>query len=134
MSNDNAVASQTTLDTNLFRINGQLERLFFYTVDLSTAAAPAFVTTATYTQAQLIYGSNQNPYTFNPMNMQRFRNNRDYRVVLDDGLYCLDFVADNPARDLVLLEGVTNLRLRTQYSAAPTGGSFVHFVQETLFA
>lgn len=134
VSNDNAVASQTTLDTNLFRINGQLERLFFYTVDLSTAAAPAFVPTATYTQTQLIYGSNQNPYTFNPMNMQRFRNNRDYRVVLDDGLYCLDFVADNPARDLVLLEGVTNLRLRTQYSAAPTGGSFVHFVQETLFA
>lgn len=134
VSNDNAVASQTTLDTQLFRINGQLERLFFYTIDLSTAAAPAFVVTATYTQVQLIYGSNQNPYTFNPMNMQRFRNNRDYRVVLDNGLYCLDFVADNPARDLVLLEGVTNLRLRTQYSAAPTGGSYVHFVQETLFA
>lgn len=134
VSNDNAVASQTTLDTQLFRINGQLERLIFYTVDLSTAAAPAFTATASYTQAQLIYGSNQNPYTFNPMNMQRFRNNRDYRVVLPDGLYCLDFVADNPARDLVLLEGVTNLRLRTQYASAPTGGSFVHFVQETLFA
>ena len=134
VSNDNAVASQTTLDTQLFRINGQLERLFFYTVDLSTAAAPAFTTTATYTQTQLIYGSNQNPYTFNPMNFQKFRNNRDYRVAFPDGQFCLDFVADNPARDLVLLEGVTNLRLRTQYSAAPTGGSFVHFVQETLFA
>ena len=68
------------------------------------------------------------------MTMQRFRNNRDYRVIFPDGHYCLDFVADNPARDLVLLEGVTNLRLRTQYTAAPTGGSFVHFVQETLFA
>lgn len=134
ISNDNAVASQTTLDTQLFRINGQLERLFFYTVDLSTAADPELVVTATYTQAQLIYGSNQNPYTFNPMTMQRFRNNRDYRVVPADGVYCLDLVADNPARDLVLLEGVTNLRLRTQYTSAPTGGSFVHFVQETLFA
>jgi len=134
VSNDNAVASQTTLDTQLFRINGQLERLFFYTVDLTTAATPAFVTTATYSQTQLIYGSNQNPYTFNPMAFQRFRNNRDYRVIFPDGLYCLDFVADNPARDLVLLEGVTNLRLRTQYTVAPTGGSFVHFVQETLFA
>lgn len=136
VSNDNAVASQTTLDTQLFRINGQLERLFFYTVDLTTATAdePAFVATANYTQAQLIYGSNQNPYTFNPMEMLRFRNNRDYRVVWPDGLYCLDFVADNPARDLVLLEGVTNLRLRTQYVVAPTGGSYVHFVQETLFA
>jgi hypothetical protein len=134
VSNDNAVASQTTLDTQLFRINGQLERLFFYTVNLTTAAAPAFTINSNYSQTQLIYGSNQNPYTFNPMTMQRFRNNRDYRVAYPDGLYCLDFVADNPARDLVLLEGVTNLRLRTQYVAAPTGGSFVHFVQETLFA
>jgi hypothetical protein len=134
ISNDNAVASQTTLDTNLFRINGQLERLFFYTVDLSTAAAPAFVLSSKYTQAQLIYGSNQNPYTFNPFTHMRFRNNRDYRVAFPDGVNCLDFVADNPARDLVLLEGVTNLRLRTQYNPAPTGGSYVHFVQETLFA
>lgn len=134
VSNDNAVASQTTLDTQLFRINGQLERLFFYTVNLTTPAAPAFTVTSNYTQAQLIYGSNQNPYTFNPMNLLRWRNNRDYREVLPDGTYCLDLVADNPARDLVLLEGVTNLRLRTQYAVAPTGGSYVHFVQETLFA
>ncbi len=134
VSNDNAVASQTTLDTQLFRINGQLERLFFYTVNLSVAAAPAFVATATYTETKLIYGSNQNPYSFLPMNFQRVRNNRDYRVAFPDGQYCLDFVADNPARDLVLLEGVTNLRLRTIYAAAPTGGSYVHFVQETLFA
>ena len=134
VSNDNAVASQTTLDTQLFRINGQLERLFFRTVDLTTAAQPIWTLTATYSQTQLIYGSNQQPYTFLPMEFQRFRNNRDYRVVLDNGLFCLDFVADNPARDLVLLEGVTNLRLRTQYTVAPTGGSYVHFVQETLFA
>lgn len=134
VSNDNAVASQSTLDTQLFRINGQLERLFFQTWNLSTATQPALVPTATYVQAQLIYGSNQNPYTFNPMNFARFRNNRDYRTVFPDGRYVIDFVADNPARDLVLLEGVTNLRLRTQYSSAPTGGSYVHFVQETLFA
>jgi hypothetical protein len=134
VSNDNAVASQSTLDTQLFRINGQLERLFYQTWNLSTAATPALTVTSNYSQVQLIYGSNQNPYTFNPMDFERFRNNRDYRVAYPDGRYVLDFVSDNPARDLVLLEGVTNLRLRTQYVAAPTGGSFVHFVQETLFA
>lgn len=134
VSNDNAVASQTTLDTQLFRINGQLERLFFQTWDLTTAAAAAVTASATYVQTQLIYGSNQNPYTFLPQTMLDFRNNRDYRVDFPQGHYCIDFVADNPARDLVLLEGVTNLRLRTQYVTAPTGGSFVHFVQETLFA
>ena len=134
VANDNAVASQTTLDTQLFRINGQMERLIYYTVDLSTADEPAFTATSSYTQAQLIYGSNQTPYTFNPMTFQAFRNNRDYRDALPSGLFVLDFVADNPARDQVLLEGVTNLRLRTQYGSAPTGGSYLHFVQETLFA
>jgi hypothetical protein len=153
VANDNAVSSQTTLDTQLFRINGQMERLFFYTVD-KTNAQIAFVPEATYDQTQLIYGSNQNPYTFNPQLFLPFRNNRDYRrllggsltssnvdlgttphsVIIPDGVFCLDFVADNAARDQVLLEGVTNLRLRTQYSSAPTGGSYVHFVQETLFA
>ena len=134
VSNDNAVASQAILDTQLFRINGQLERLFYYTVNLTNPVAPALVPTATYAEVKLIYGSNQNPYSFAPFAMQRFRNNRDYRVTYPDGFYCLDFVSDNPARDLVLLEGVTNLRLRTQFGTAPTGGSYVHFVQETLFA
>lgn len=159
VGNDNAVASQTTLDTQLFRINGQMERLFFYTVDKTAAPTFALTTTDKYSNVQLIYGSNQIPYTFNPLAFLEQRNNRDYRVplasVLDSannaaatglwvppqsarklpsGVYCLDFVADNSARDQVLLEGVTNLRLRTEYAVAPTGGSFVHFVQETLFA
>jgi len=155
VANDNAVSSQTTLDTQLFRINGQMERLFYYTIDRSTATHSDIVPTADYDQTQLIYGSNQNPYTFLPQDFLDFRNNRDYRLPLasvlnsansglwvppystvpvPDGVYCLDFVADNPARDQVLLEGVTNLRLRTQYGSAPTGGSYVHFVQETLFA
>jgi hypothetical protein len=155
VANDNAVSSQTTLDTQLFRINGQMERLFFYTINRSTATHSDIFPSSSYTQAQLIYGSNQNPYTFNPIYMLDQRNNRDYRVPLasalngtnsglwtppfssvpvPSGVYVLDFVADNPVRDQVLLEGVTNLRLRTQYPSAPTGGSYVHFVQETLFA
>lgn len=133
VANDNAVASQTIVNTNLFRINGQMERLIFYTYDLSSNPG-TFVSTSEYTQAQLLYGSNQTPYTFNPLEFLRYRNNRDYRRALPDGVYVLDLVSDNPARDQVLLEGVTNLRLQTQYDSAPTGGSYVHFVQETLFA
>jgi len=133
VANDNAIASQTTLDTQLFRINGQMERLIWYSVNTSTANI-AFTPTANYVQSQMIYGSNQMPYNFSPQNFLRARNNKDYRVVFPDGQYCIDFVADNPARDQVLLEGITNLRLRTQYNPAPTGGSYVHFVQETLFA
>jgi hypothetical protein len=145
VANDNAIASNTTVDTNLFRINGQMERLFFYAVDTS-GAKPVFVPNATYDYAQLIYGSNQTPYTFDPIQMLHARNTQDYRKGLPSalvratadaiasGVYCLDFVADNSARDQVLLEGVTNLRLRSAFTVAPTGGSYVHFVQETLFA
>jgi uncharacterized membrane protein len=148
VANDTAVASQSVLETQLFRINGQLERLFFYTVDKSTANI-AFTQTSTYNSAQVLYGSNQTPYSWNPMTLKKLIDNYNYRQPLGaaltsqgnspaasavDGVYCLDLVADNPARDQVLLEGVTNLRLRTTYVAAPTGGSYVHTVQETLFA
>jgi hypothetical protein len=153
-SNENAVASQSTLDTYLIRINGQLERLVFYTIDLSTAAAPVFTASATYSLIQLIYGANTTPYTFQPGFLLKIRNVNDYRNAIGwdtqhqgttvtsgaavgsgvDGLFCLDMINENPARDNILLEGVTNLRLRTTYSSAPTGGSKVHFVQETLFA
>lgn len=132
VGNDNAIGAQTQVDTQLYRIQGQLERLIFRQQD--SAAATVFYPTSSYTQAQLLYGANQTPYTFNPLNQLRIRNNIDYREVLPDGIYVMDFVAENPARDQVLLEGVTNLRLRTNYVAAPAATATLHFVQETLFA
>jgi hypothetical protein len=132
VGNDNANGAVTIQNTNLYRIQGQLERLIFRLFD--PAAPTTFVPTANYNQVQLIYGSNQTPYTFNPVTQLRVRNNIDYRVVLQDGIYVMDFVVENPARDQVLLEGVTNLRLYTELAAAPGVGTNIHFVQETLFA
>lgn len=132
VGNENAVGAQTQIDTQLYRIQGQLERLIFRQQDVSTAAA--FYATNNYNYCQLLYGANQTPYTFNPMAMLRDRNNQDYREVLPDGVFVLDFVVENPARDQVLLEGVTNLRLRTNYVVAPAATASLHFVQETLFA
>jgi len=132
VGNDNAIGAQTQMDTQLYRIQGQLERLIFRQQDAQ--ASTTFYPTASYNYAQLIYGSNQTPYTYQPLTHLRARNNQDYRVVLPDGIYVLDFVAENPARDQVLLEGVTNLRLRTSYSVLPAATSSLHFVQETLFA
>lgn len=132
VANENAVAQQAVLDTQLFRIQGQLERLFFRTFD--PAAATVFTPTASYNFTQLLYGANQAPYTFNPQIMLRSRNNQDYRMALQDGIYVMDMVSDNPARDQVLLEGVTNLRLRNSYAVVPGASAVVHFVQETLFA
>jgi len=132
VANDNAIGAQSSGTTNLYRIQGQLERLIFRQQD--AAASTGFWPTANYSATQLLYGSNQTPYTFEPQNMLRIRNNIDYREVLPDGIYVMDFVVENPARDQVLLEGVTNLRLFTQYGVNPAATSSLHFVQETLFA
>lgn len=132
VANENAIAATALLDTQLFRIQGQLERLFFRSYD--PAAPTTWIPTANYNFSQLLYGANQAPYTFNPQDMLRIRNMQDYRAALDDGVYVMDMVADNPARDQVLLEGVTNLRLRQSFTAAPGASAVTHFVQETLFA
>lgn len=132
VGNENAIGAQTQIDTQLYRIQGQLERLIWRQQDAITSTS--FYATANYNFAQLLYGANQTPYTFQPLLHLRSRNNQDYREVLPDGIYVLDFVVENPARDQVLLEGVTNLRLRTNYPVAPAATASLHFVQETLFA
>jgi hypothetical protein len=132
VSNNAAIGAQTTADTQLYRIQGQLERLYWRQQDVVTSTV--FWPAAGYTQAALIYGSNQTPYTFQPVDHLRVRNMVDARAVLPDGIFALDFIAENAARDQVLLEGVTNLRLHTTYPAAPAATASLHFVQETLFA
>ena len=132
VGNDNAIGAQTQMDTQLYRIQGQLERLIWRQQDAQTSTT--FYAASSYNYAQLLYGANQTPYTFNPLTMLQVRNNLDYREVLPTGIFVMDFVAENPARDQVLLEGVTNLRLRTSYPSAPATTASLHFVQETLFA
>jgi len=132
VGNDQAVGAQARIDTNLYRIQGQLERLIFRQQDAQ--ASTVFWPVANYNYAQLLYGSNQTPYTYNPLTQLRARNNQEYRVALPDGHFVLDFVSENPARDQVLLEGVTNLRLQTSYAVLPAATASLHFVQETLFA
>lgn len=131
LANDNPVANQSTVTTNLIRINGQLERLLFY-MDNNNALA----LTANYASGSLTYGGSQTPYQFNPMQMLQVRNNIDYKKILEDGVFVLDLVNENPARDQILLEGVTNLRLITALAATftPNAAAKMHFVQETLFA
>src|SRR5574337_92969 len=132
IGNDNAIGAQTQIDTQLYRIQGQLERLIWRQQDAQSSTG--FYASSNYNYAQLLYGANQTPYTFNPLDMLTVRNNEDYRSILPAGVFVIDFISENPARDQVLLEGVTNLRLRTNYVAAPATTASLHFVQETLFA
>jgi hypothetical protein len=131
IGNDNPVASQSLVTTNLIRINGQLERLLVYTDNNN-----ALVITEDISNSSLVYGGSQSPYIFNPQDMLQVRNMIDYKRALEDGVYCLDLVNENPARDQLLLEGVTNLRWLMAYEGdfTPNAAAKVHFVQETLFA
>ncbi len=130
ISNDNPVASQATVTTNLYRTNADLYR-FFYLTDNANVLVPS----VNIPNAQLMYGASETPYAFNPVLFNRLNNNEEARLALTDGIYCLDFSAENPARDKVILEGVTNLRLQTQYSGvALNAAAYVHTVMETLFA
>ena len=130
ISNDVPVAAQATVTTNLYRTNADLYR-FFYLTDNGNVLVPS----ADISNAQLMYGASEVPYAFNPVLFNRLNNNEDARLALTDGEYCLDFAAENPGRDKVILEGVANLRLQTQYSGVTwNSAAYVHTVQETLFA
>lgn len=132
IANNNAIASQSSVTTELYRSNANLERLFFYTDDANVIGT----TTGYYSGMQLLYGAAEQPYGWTPPDFKRIEDNANNRVVMSDGSYVLDLTADNPARDQVILEGVTNLRLITNYLAGKpvNAAAKVHWVQETLFA
>jgi hypothetical protein len=130
IANDVPVAAQATVTTNLYRTNADLYR-FFYLTDNGNVLVPS----SEIVSAQLMYGASEVPYGFTPVLFNRLNNNVESRLALTDGEYCLDFAAENPGRDKVILEGVTNLRLQTQYSGVTwNSAAYVHTVQETLFA
>lgn len=131
ISNNNAVAGLGEVVTPLYRINGQLERLIFYCDNNN-----ALVTQANMVQARLMYGGSTTPQNYSPMDFLTITNNQDCRDALPAGTWVIDLVKDNPARDQILLEGVTNLRLVTDFKSgfSPNAAAKIHFVQETLFA
>lgn len=125
----NQIGAQSQGVTNLPRQNGQLERLWFWT-DNSNVIMP----TADYSYIRLTYGSKHSPYDYENPLVLRAENNEDYRNALTDGIFVMDFIKENPQRDVVLLQGVTNLRLETGYSTLPGVSAYLHYTMETLFA
>jgi hypothetical protein len=131
VQNTNPVASQNVVETPIPRINGQLERLIFWVDN-----AGVLVSTANILQIYLRYGAQETPYIYNPPDFCRIKNMEDYRVALQDGVYVLDMLSENPRRDQIIMEGVTNLRLGIQFISTfvPAAAAKVHYAMETLFA
>lgn len=123
--------------TPLVRSAGQLERLF---VSVRAAAgnrlttAPNAATSKLIDRIRLEYGGSQVPLDYNPAWILSSINNQLYGATPPYDRIVFDFVRENPARDALFLQGVTELKVTPTVDAGVTvSGGFVRIVQETLF-
>lgn len=102
------------VSTSLLRTTGQLMRLFtsgYYATNSPLSALPGTPDTDKVDKWYLRYGAKSEPFEFNPASVLAARNGRDYRSVVPGHRLVLDLMLHNPSRDMVLLQGVTNLRV-----------------------
>lgn len=123
--------------TELVRNAGQLSRLLIAAEASGTnrlSALPSAASTKKIDKLRVEYGGNRHPYSFDPASSLLSINNQHYGAPVPYDRLVLDFVKENPARDRVLLQGVT------EFAVVPTIGSGVtvsdgkvRVVQETLY-
>lgn len=121
----------------LIRSAGQLSRLFLsgkVSSNNRLSGAANAASTKKLEALRLEYGGNQRPYTFDPIELQLALNNQHYGAPAPYDRIVLDFVRENPVRDIVLMQGVTELAVvpRIGTGVTPSGASF-RVAQETLF-
>lgn len=121
----------------LQRTQGALARLFLSGNSAANTPLrfdPAAAAANSVTQLRLEYGNAQRPYQYQPASVLLSRNNDYYGGVLPYRRVALDFVRENAPRDMVLLQGVTDLNLvPTINSAVVLNGGSARMVSETLF-
>lgn len=127
---------------SLIRGNGQLDRLLvqYASADprTDTSADAWYRADAELNEVDAVrieYGNAQRPLDFNPAAFLLSRNIEDYAGRLPYGYLSLDLLVDNPPRDIINMQGVTDLTLVSQINAAagaPAAGAHVRAVQEML--
>lgn len=125
--------------TPLIRSAGQLSRLFMSARSSATnrlSAMPNAAATKKLDAIRMEYGGNKRPLVFDPASTLLSLNNQWYGAPLPYDRMALDFVKENPPRDVVLMQGVTELAVvpRVNSSVVVTAGQGnIRVVQETLF-
>jgi hypothetical protein len=139
ITRDQPIAGTGTTPTELAQQAATLMRMFAYT-DLGSAsgvAAPVDYTIAApvVTRHEFEYGAIQTPYEWNPAWLLACENSEAYGAPLPKGHVCLDLVKQNPLRDTIMLNGITDPRWKTEIAAgtALAAGAHVHLVQELLY-
>ncbi len=126
----------------LIRGNGQLDRLLLQVASANprtdTSADAWYRADADLNEidaVRLEYGSAQRPLDYNPAALLLAENMQNYGGRLPYEYLALDFLSENPPRDIVQMQGVTDLRAVVTINggaAAPAAGAHVNVVQEML--
>jgi hypothetical protein len=120
------------------RTAGVLQRLFLRTELSPTgtflSALPSQAASGLIDQIAINYGLTNTPLIYNPASLLASKNNDDYGGVLPYDTYVIDTLIHNPARDAILLQGVTNLQAQVTVDPAVTVpvGAVTRVVEEIL--
>lgn len=121
----------------LIRSAGQLMRLLLSAQSATTnplTTDPVVAATRKIDAIRLEYGGNQRPLVYEPGGLLLSENQNYYGGLPPYDRHVLDFVRENPPRDVVNLLGVTDLNAVLTVNAGVTvTAGLVRAVQETLF-
>ena len=119
------------------RTAGVLQRLFLR-AELTTtsflSALPGTATTALIDRVALNYGMTETPKDFSPAGVLVTLNAEDYGAPLPYDTLVFDTLKRNPARDAILLQGVTDLQVKLYPDSGVTvpAGARVNLFEEIL--
>lgn len=122
----------------LIRQAGQLARLFVAARSSATnrlSALPSAAATKKIDKLTLEYGGNQRPLVYDPAATLLAENNQYYHAPVPYDRLVIDTVRENPARDAIVLQGLTELAVVPAINSAVVIGApaEVRIVQETLY-
>lgn len=119
----------------LTRTHGTLQRLFVQNIQDTANPIDYYspVTAAEVVEYRLEIHGAKKPRVYTPAQGLVSRNVRDYGRVLPNSFVALDLVRYNAGRDVIRLDGLTEIQWITNIGAAPVNGQ-QRIVQETLAA
>lgn len=134
---DEAITGTGRQPAPVQRTAGILQRLFLRSSLSRTSFLSALPSTATSELIDRItinYGLTSSPLDFNPASNLASENNEAYGSPLPYDTYVIDTLRQNPARDAILLQGITNLQALMYIDPAVTvaAGAKTHVVEEIL--
>jgi hypothetical protein len=119
----------------LIPVNGNLLRLFLSLQSPAADFSPRPSDASGWTQVDLHYGANRNPQQWD-LNSLLSRCAEQYGGVPPYKYVVIDFMRENPVRDAVVMNGITDLATIFKVATGTTipANSNVHVVQETLYS